>query len=62
LFGGFRSVKDYIGSVTFWGIADDYTWLNYRSIKRTDAPFPFDNRHQLKPSFWGMADPSKLPQ
>ena len=51
----------YISNVTFWGVADDHTWLHNRPITRQDAPFPFDKRYQAKPAYWGMVDPSKLP-
>lgn len=61
LFEGFRSLKDYISNVTFWGVADDHTWLNDQAIQRTDAPFAFDINSQAKPAYWGMVDPSQLP-
>src|SRR5690606_24604699 len=51
----------YISNVTFWGVADDHTWLHNRPIARQDAPLPFDRRYQAKPAYWGMVDPSKLP-
>ncbi len=61
LFEGLKTVEDYISNVVFWGIADDHTWLNSRSIKRIDAPFVFDNKQYTKPAFCGIVDSSKLP-
>ncbi|WP_194843341.1 endo-1,4-beta-xylanase [Paenibacillus sp. B01] len=53
----------YISNVTFWGIADDHTWLHDRpsGTGRQDAPFAFDKNYKAKPAFWGMVDPSRLP-
>jgi endo-1,4-beta-xylanase len=50
----------WISNVTFWGIADDHTWLHNRPVTRQDAPFAFDMNFQAKPAYWGMVDPSKL--
>ncbi len=61
LFDEFRRLKGYISNVTFWGIADDHTWLHNRPIPRRDAPFAFDEKYQPKPAYWGMVDPSRLP-
>ncbi|WP_197286042.1 endo-1,4-beta-xylanase [Paenibacillus sp. FJAT-27812] len=52
--------EGWISNVTFWGIADDHTWLHNRPVTRQDAPFAFDNNFQAKPAYWGMVDPSKL--
>lgn len=60
LFDEFRQLKDYISNITFWGIADNHTWLHNRPIPRQDAPFAFNNEFQAKPAYWGMVDPSKL--
>lgn len=61
LFDEFRALKDYISNVTFWGIADNHSWLHNRPIPRQDAPFAFDEEFQAKPAYWGMVDPSNLP-
>jgi endo-1,4-beta-xylanase len=61
LFAELRKLKDAISNVTFWGIADDHTWLHTFPITRRNAPLPFDEKYQAKPSFWGMVDPAKLP-
>lgn len=48
-----REYKDVITSVTFWGAADDYTWLSDFPVKgRKNWPFLFDENHQPKDSFW----------
>ena len=59
----FSIIKKYdknIKSVTFWGMADDHTWLKYYFVKREDWPLPFDNELKAKPFYWGMVDPDKL--
>lgn len=61
LFDELLKYKDSISSVTFWGIADDASWLHNRPIPRRDAPFAFDDNYQAKPAYWGMIDPTKLP-
>lgn len=48
-----REYRDHISSVTFWGAADDYTWLDYFPVHgRKNWPFVFDENHQPKQSFW----------
>jgi len=61
LFEEFLRLKDCISNVTFWGVADDHSWLHNRPIPRRDAPFAFDDQFQAKPAYWGMVDPAKLP-
>jgi endo-1,4-beta-xylanase len=60
LFNAFRQLQGKISSVTFWGKADDHTWLSYYPITRLDAPLLFDDRLQAKPAYWGIVDPKKL--
>lgn len=53
LFQLLREYQEVITAVTFWGAADDYTWLNDFPIKgRKNWPFLFDENHQPKDSFW----------
>jgi endo-1,4-beta-xylanase len=59
LFEAFRQLKGKISSVTFWGQADDHTWLT--SPTRVNAPLLFDQQLQAKPAYWGIVDPSRLP-
>lgn len=56
----FRLLKEYrnvIGSVTFWGAADDYTWLDGFPVRgRKNWPFLFDTSHQPKPAFYRVVE------
>lgn len=53
LFQLLRDHRDIITAVTFWGAADDYTWLNDFPVKgRKNWPFLFDENHAPKESFW----------
>jgi len=47
----FRKHRDVITGVTFWGIADDNTWLSEFKSGRRDFPLLFDAKHQPKPAF-----------
>lgn len=49
----FREYKDVITNITFWGAADDYTWLDNFPVRgRKNWPFVFDTNQQPKESFW----------
>ncbi len=48
-------------SVTFWGMADDATWLSTFPIPRLELPLLFDTNLQAKHAYWGLIDPSRLP-
>ncbi len=61
LFDVFKRNSDLIASVTFWGMADDHTWLKTWPITRINLPLPFDAQLQPKDAFWGIVDSSKLP-
>jgi endo-1,4-beta-xylanase len=52
----FRRHSDVISSVTFWGIADDNTWLSEFDSGRQDFPLLFDAQQQPKPAFWALVD------
>ncbi len=54
-------MKGKLSAVTFWGMADDDTWLDGFPIARTDYPLPFDMQLQAKPAYWGIVDPTQLP-
>jgi endo-1,4-beta-xylanase len=56
----FRALRGKLDAVTFWGMADDNTWLDNFPINRLDLPLPFDTRLQAKPAYWGIVDPTKL--
>ncbi len=53
--------RDKLSAVTFWGMADDDTWLDGFPVTRTDYPLPFDMGLQAKPAYWGIVDPTHLP-
>lgn len=46
----FRKHAKVITGVTFWGVADDNTWLSEFSSGRKDFPLLFDVNHQPKPA------------
>ncbi|MDA3900343.1 MAG: endo-1,4-beta-xylanase [Spirochaetes bacterium] len=58
IFALFRKNSTKISSVTFWGIADDHTWLDYfynstwnAGRKLKNYPFVFDRNHRAKKAF-----------
>jgi endo-1,4-beta-xylanase len=56
-FIAFRTYKDYITGVTFWGLADDYTWLdNFPVAGRKNYPFLFDENLDPKPAYFEIID------
>ena len=60
-FDAFKGLAGKLSAVTFWGMADDDTWLDGFPVPRTDYPLPFDMGLQAKPAYWGIVDPTKLP-
>ena len=60
-FDAFRELKGKVASVTFWGMADDDTWLDSFPVVRTDYPLPFDHGLQAKSAYWGVVDETRLP-
>ncbi|MBN1978801.1 MAG: endo-1,4-beta-xylanase, partial [Anaerolineae bacterium] len=62
IFEVFKRQASHIGSVTFWGLADDHTWLTNRPIPRVDMPLPFDQQQQAKYAYWGIiGDLTRIP-
>ncbi|CAN7160062.1 endo-1,4-beta-xylanase [Paenibacillus sp. LjRoot153] len=52
IFELFREYRNSITAVTFWGAADDYTWLDDFPVKgRKNWPFLFDGHHAPKKAF-----------
>ena len=43
-----------IHTITFWGLADNYSWLNSRS--RQNAPFLFDGDYKAKSAYFVVRD------
>ncbi|OAS17910.1 endo-1,4-beta-xylanase [Paenibacillus oryzisoli] len=53
IFRLFKEYQDVITSVTFWGAADNYTWLDNFPVRgRKNWPFLFDKEFQPKKAFW----------
>lgn len=59
LFDIFRRLEAYIDDVTFWGIADNHTWLH--TTTRRNAPLLFDEQFAPKDAFWAAIDPDWIP-
>jgi len=56
-FNLFRSNRDYISSVTFWGITDAHSWLNNWPIPgRTNYPLLFNSDHEPKKVYFWIID------
>jgi len=61
-FKAFRSLRGILDGVTFWGMADDNTWLSGFPISRLNEPLPFNEQLQAKPAYWGIINqPRQLP-
>jgi len=63
LFDLFREYKDHIHNVTFWGISDNNSWLNYDwntwdllPVGQRDAPLLFDENSTPKSAFYSIMD------
>lgn len=61
LFELYEKLDNKISNVTFWGIADNHTWLNDRAEQYNDgigkdAPFVFDPDYNVKPSYDAIID------
>jgi endo-1,4-beta-xylanase len=59
-FNTFRRLQGKISSVTFWGQADDNTWLSTFPINRLEAPLLFDDQLQAKYAYIGIIAPIRL--
>jgi endo-1,4-beta-xylanase len=59
-FDVFRRERNKLSAVTFWGMADDNTWLDGFPVTRTDYPLPFDMGLQAKPAYWGIIGEAKM--
>jgi endo-1,4-beta-xylanase len=56
LFELFHRHRDTISRVTFWGLNDGRSWLNYWPRQRTDYPLLFDRQSRPKPAFQSVVD------
>lgn len=62
-FGLFNEYSEHIDSVTFWGAADDFTWLDHFPVRnRKNWPFLFDEKHRPKQSFWEVIGTAESPR
>ena len=52
----FRRYHRELTGVTFWGVADDNTWLSEFTSMRKDFPLLFDTQHLAKPSYAAVMD------
>ncbi len=60
LFGVFLKHRGLIDRVTFWGVTDADTWLNYWPVHpRTDYPSLFDRQGRTKPAFDAVIQTSR---
>ncbi len=59
LFAAFN--RPSVTSISFWGIADDHTWLNTFPVARTNRPLLFDTAGNPKWAFWTVVDPNITP-
>ena len=53
----FSDYKNDITSVTFWGLADNHTWLdNFPVSNRKNYPFLFDTSYNPKSAYFSVID------
>ncbi|MCD0445378.1 endo-1,4-beta-xylanase [Glycomyces sp. A-F 0318] len=60
LFAMFREHADLLESVTVWGLHDARSWLRDED-RPLESPLVFDDALQSKWAYWGIVDPSRLP-
>lgn len=61
LFDVFEDNSDVISNVTFWGVADHQSWLNWYPNQRNNWPLIFDRNLRAKPAFYALIKTSELP-
>jgi len=54
LFALFRKYKKHITDITFWGLTDETSWLNFVVDGRNDCPLLFDRNGQPKPAYFAI--------
>jgi endo-1,4-beta-xylanase len=53
----FNEFPKVITGVTFWGVTDNYSWLNNYPVRgRKNYPLLFDKFYQEKPAFHAVID------
>lgn len=56
------ATKD-LESVTVWGLHDGRSWLRgFDGTRPLESPLPFDDDLQAKWAYWGIVDPTRLPE
>lgn len=60
MFELFLKYRKDIERVSFWGPTDNYTWLNFFPVKRTNHPLLFDRAGSPKPAFWAVDAPQNF--
>jgi endo-1,4-beta-xylanase len=61
IFSLFHQHRDKIDRVTFWGVHDGHSWLNYWPVERVNYPLLFDRSLRPKPAFTAVIKVAKLP-
>lgn len=57
LFNIFKKNEEKISRVTFWGVNDGQSWLNYRGDSdRDNHPLLFDRKNEPKPAFYSVIE------
>ena len=56
IFALLREKKDAVSSVTFWGLTDEVSWLNYFPVKRNNYPLLFDGDKKFKDAYYRITD------
>lgn len=56
IFRVFRENAASLRHVTFWGVTDEKSWLNYWPLRRDNYPLLFDRNHAPKPAFQATLD------
>lgn len=60
LFDIFKKYGTSISSVTFWGMADHQSWLNFYPTNRNNWPLLFDRHLHAKPAFYSILGAEKI--
>ena len=62
LFEIYINNTDLVSRVTFWGVSDGDSWLNYWPVRgRTSHPLLFDRQHRPKPAFEAVVQTAGRP-
>jgi endo-1,4-beta-xylanase len=61
IFKLFHKHRDKIDRVTFWGVHDGQSWLNYWPTRRTNYPLLFDRELRPKPALEAVINTARRP-